>query len=131
MGSEMCIRDRGIVPPAYMGREGVAKPFGQSPPLGLPRYTGKHGELLPAQSTDEILICTATTRDRGERPKHRVARKMPVGVVDRFEVIDIDRQKQPSRAFRALPRHRTPPIGSAAPLQRIRAGGTMPRSGRR
>src|SRR5689334_21862557 len=61
----------------------------------------QHEELLAAEARDQVDGAHAREQQRGERLQARVPREVPVAVVDRLEMVDVDHEERERRA-RAL-----------------------------
>ena len=71
-------------------------PHGCMPQVGSGE---KNGELLPTESTRKVDGAGVVVKNLSEGLQHHVPARMPVGVVDVLEVIDVDHQDACRRAI--------------------------------
>jgi len=74
-------------------------------------------ELLAAEPADQIGLTDLLAHLRGERPEHRVAGEVPVGVVDVLEVVHVGEQHRERLAAAAGPDDRE--VGLSLPRARV------------
>ena len=76
------------------GRRGdtLPQPLADEIGLGEVRIRHDHDELLAAEAAGQIDAANIASQAHGEFPQHRIARVMPMAVVDRLEMIDVKHQ---------------------------------------
>lgn len=60
----------------------------------------QHGKLFTAQTRSDVARSNVAAKDRAKLSKHRIARKVPVLIVDRLELIRVEHTERqwPSKA---------------------------------
>ena len=58
-----------------------------------------HHEFITTEAGNEVVLAGALTQTRGDFLQHRVAGRMAEGVVDRFEIVQIDHQQRQRRCM--------------------------------
>src|SRR5262245_7326487 len=81
--------------------------YGCTKAFGLPERVlsrasrERHEELLPPITADTVVIAKLRPQASGDLPEHNVPHKMPVGVVDELEVVNVG-QDHPDRRVLAV-----------------------------